>query len=268
MELLHIDLAALALIGLICYSLKTWFLKGNFFHPGLIYTLVNGSIFLIFAFGPYDYQVNIYWYHYYFYALTVIAFIIGVKLGENTKTRRLVKELKLNRKQIWFLSIIALALVIIVPIMLYSLDLGIFSNELTIQDTAAHKIYRANLNAQKREEGISLIKYLVSNLLASFSVIVTSIFLASSLKKKRHLFIFTWLVLALVMSIVLNSRTTLFRSIFAFLIPLLLVKEPVSGKVKLSPRKLKILYKKAIKIVIPIGFVTIINNYYNNQCSH
>ena len=253
MELLHINLAALILIGLIFYSIKTWFFKGNFFHPGLIYSFINGLIFLIFAFGPYIYKVDISWSYYYLYAFITIAFVLGTRLGEKKKNKRLVKDITLNKKQLWLL-----AAIIVVPIVLNSLDLGILSDDFSLQDTAANKFHRTNLNSQQREAGVSTVRYLASNLIESFTVIATSIFLANSFRMKKYLPIVAWLSLILLVSVLLNSRTTLIRSFLFFIIPWYATRKYQVGKIKISKKKLKILFKKTTKMVIPVLLLVIV----------
>ncbi len=250
----HIYLAAFTLIGLILYGLNKWALKGEIFHPGLIYSLVNGGIFLVFAFGPYNYDVKIDWYYYYIYALITIAFVIGINLGQKTKKNRIVKDIKLSYLQLLILFSILICLNIW---QLHNSIIASDSFNFTLEGIANNRLARIALGQQ--QQGVNLIPYVTTQLVNSFIVIGTSIFLASSFKKKKYIPIIIWFFIAIVIAIAGSSRTSLISFAFTFAVPWFIVKkDSFAGKVKISVKTFKKFLKKNLKKFISLGSIILV----------
>ncbi len=242
----HIDLAAFTLVGLILYCLNKWAFKGEIFHPGLIYSLVNGGIFLVFALGPYNYDLEIDWYYYYTYALITITFIIGINLG--TKKKKFVKEINLSSLSLLILFLIVICLNI------WQLNSSILvSNDLSLSlEGAVENMHlRGALGNQIKE--VNLIKYVITQLINSITIITTSIFLASSLKKKKYLYILIWFFLAILMILLSGSRTIVFKFGFAFAVPWLIVtKYTLFRKITISTKTFRKFFKRHSKKLISL----------------
>ena len=252
MEILHINLAAFASIGLIIYSLKKWAFKGNFFHPGLVYALINAGFFVAFVYGPYIYSIQIPWIYYYSYALITIAFIVGIRLGETQKRRKWVKDIKLTSTQLWVLM-----LIVLVPLSLSVLESGILFGSFSLEGAAQDNLYRAASGQQNQEE-VNIIKYAINQLLLSTSAISTSIFLATFIQKKKYLFGLVWFSLTLLIAIIANSRTVLILNGLILLISFYITKkEQILNRLSVTTLKHKTrkFYKNFRRIVIAIILV-------------
>jgi hypothetical protein len=255
---IHIELAAFALIGLIVYTYNQWAVKGDFLNPAIIYALINGGMFIVFAFGPYVYKVNIPWYYYYLYVLITIAFVIGIRLGEKKNKKWIIKDIKLNRKQLFFLSTIVL-----LPIILQLVSSGIFSGEFTLEDTAFNRLDRIESQAIKKSRGVNLVEYILSTFLATVTPILATIFLASSLLARRYLFILIYFISILIISILGNSRTLLLKNILLFIIPYFIIEKNRLRlslrdlKFKLLKKKVKLIIIKNIKIIFPVAIIVL-----------
>jgi len=105
----HLLLTGTASIALIGYSFAKWAAKGEIFHPGFIYSLVNGGIFIVFAFGPYvyPYTQSLYYYMYFF---LICIFVKAIEQGSKTGVQRYIKDLKLKNKFIFILYILLILL--------------------------------------------------------------------------------------------------------------------------------------------------------------
>jgi hypothetical protein len=258
---LAIYLPSLALIGLIFYSLKKWILKGEIFHPGLIYSLVNSVFFLVFAFGPYTYNVKIDRTYYYLYSLVTIAFVIGITLGEKKKDRRFIKDINLSLGK----ALILMTLIIL-PVLETILGSGILTGDLTLEDTARNNLYQAALAQQSREE-INFLNYFLGILFNSFLTVSTSCSITTLLLKKKKLYVILWLLSGIVASLVANSRTLLLNYINALIIPFFITQKLNIAKT-FSKINLKLIIKKNIIILILaffvfVGLTIIITNLRN-----
>lgn len=91
----HLYLTSLVALGLVIYSIIKWAIKGDIFHPGLVYSIINGGLYIVFVFGPYIYKPvpEIY---YYMYVLIICVFVQGVILGNARGICKQVKHIKLK----------------------------------------------------------------------------------------------------------------------------------------------------------------------------
>lgn len=186
-----------------------WGFKGQIFHPALIYSFINGVFLILFAFGPYFYDVEINVIYYYMYAFITIAFIVGIVLGESGKTGKVVKDITLNRKQFLFLYLITL-----MPIFLLLIQLGI-STKFNLEEAAAQRL----LAVSKSYNESNLLLYAIGALILSFNQILPTIFITYSFKSKKYMPIVVWLIVISGLALLQNSRTLLIFNLFLLMIP-------------------------------------------------
>jgi hypothetical protein len=244
-EQIHIYIPTLALICLIFYSFIKWGLKGQIFHPALIYSCINGGFLIVFAFGPYFYAVEINVIYYYMYAFITIAFIVGIVLGEAGKTGKAVKDITLNRQQFFFLYFITL-----MPILLILIQLGI-STKFNLEEAAAARL----LSAAKSQNESNLVHYAFMSLIISFTQLLPTIFLTYGFKSKKYITIALWLSVILGVALLQNSRTLLIFNLFLLIIPYYTV---IQTNYKKTYRK-KYFYLKNILILIKNNMFKIVS---------
>jgi hypothetical protein len=161
---LHIYLSALILIALLTYSINKWLLKGQLFHPGLIYTIVNSSLFIIFAFGPYTYNLDIPWSYYYVYTLTLVFFVIGIVLGEQKRRKGnfSLRSFKIKRKQL-----LIIFLLVLMPLLVKLLGSGLFSENFSLEETVLNRFQ--DIDSGRKAKEISILEYVLSFLFLSIN---------------------------------------------------------------------------------------------------
>lgn len=255
-EQVHIYISAFSLIFLILYCFFKWALKGEIFHPGLIYSFINGVFFIIFAFGPYFYNTEIDWSYYYMYAFITIAFIVGIVCGETGKSKKLVKDITLNRKQFSILYLVA-----VIPMVLLLISLAISTN-LNLEEAAAKKVLET---AQAQSNGANLIEYAITSLIISFNQIVPTVFLTYAFKAKKYIPIAVWLLVVLGVALLQNSRTFLVFTLLLLLISVYTAIKSRSQKTSFSLKQLLTLIKKnRFKIVSIIAIILLLIGIMTN----
>ncbi len=258
----NLELVAIASIGLIIYAIKKWALKGEIFHPGLIYTLVNSLFFIVFVFGPYEYRVKLDSIYSYIYVLVNITFIIGLIWGEKIKSKVYFKDIIIKANKLY-----VLALIVIAPLVLQAFVSGLLSGDLSFQDTAKNNLTRAAMS-QANKDNVNLFNYIFTNLFSSFTVIATSIFLANLFQKKRkskYFLLGAWIFGSIVAAILDNSRTLLFMSLLTLIIPIYLVQKNEIFAFLSKKAALKNLLNKNLKnIVIIIFTIALLVTFLSN----
>lgn len=252
----HLYISAVSLIILILYCFWKWTRKGEIFHPGFIYALINGGFFIVFAFGPYFYDTQVDLSYYYIYAFITIAFIIGIVCGETGTRKKLVKDITLNRKQFSILYLIA-----VIPMILLLLSLG-RSTGFNLEEAAAKRVLET---AQAQNNGANLVQYTITSLIISFNQILPTIFLTCAFRTKRYVPIAVWLLSAFGIALLQNSRTFLVFTLFLLVIPSYTVIKSRYTTIRFSLQQLlKLIKKNRIKILSVLAVILLLIGIMTN----
>lgn len=176
---IHIYTCALILYLLIGYSFFKWIVRGQLFHPGLIYAVINSLFFITFAFGPYKYNVIIDNSYYYMYAFITIAFTVGIVLGEYCKSRKVVKDISLNKAQLFLLYFIIFTFIFVDLINLYKVT------NLNLEIGAAEKLKSVEESLEEKNINVNLL--LFNSLNYSINLIFYSLGITYAFKHLKHL---------------------------------------------------------------------------------
>lgn len=106
-----IYISGIVALLLLLFSFKKWVVKGEVFHPGFIYSLMNYGFYIVFAFGPYIYKFDLDWSYYYMYLLIVCMFVIGIVLGCTTDNGKVVKDISIKPIKLFLIYIILLIVI-------------------------------------------------------------------------------------------------------------------------------------------------------------
>lgn len=203
-EKLHIYISVIFILISISYSFFKWFRKGKIFHPGFIYSFVNGLLFIVFALGQYDYLVKIHWLYYYVYALIITFFIVGIILGENFCIKK-VKDLNINNKNFWLLYITLLT---------YFTYLFFNLRNFSLYGAVEERFSGIAIS----QMNFNIFDYIIYNVVDSFIEIMSPVVFTYAFYRKKYIPIIILSLLMLVINIFTNSRTALLYSMFLIII--------------------------------------------------
>ena len=217
---MDIDILATSSIAifLLIFTLVKWVLKGDFFHPAVVYSFVNCGMFLVYTFGPYSYNLKMDYSYSYMYVLIISISILGMAWGEKVGSGRLVKELRVKKTQlstIYWIVVITTLSISILPFLL--------SGSGNIFQTSVENRFD-NIAARLSEENSNPILFIIQNLRISFFFISTAMISAHTLwnKKKYHRPIILF-ILGIISAILDNSRTMLLFNANLLLIPIFII---------------------------------------------
>jgi hypothetical protein len=233
-------LTGLVAIGLVVYSIIKWAMKGDIFHPGLVYSIINGGIYIVFVFGPYFYTKPVPEIYCYMYVFIICIFVHGIVLGNARGLRKPVKQIKLTPLRLFILYwlLVFLILMSVVPLIIStggSLE-GAVENRFQGIETASDI---SNSNP---------VAFVLTNTILSFFQINTALITSAVLWQRRNYQRIALLILLNVLyALFLNSRTQIVFSLILTFVPIYIVLKE-RGVIDLS--KIKKLLKN-IKFIAP-----------------
>ena len=228
---------------LLIFSFKKWVGKGDIFHAGFIFSLINFGFFIVFAFGPYEYFFNLHWSYYYMYILIGYMFILGLIWGEAKGKNLSVKEININSAQLFCLYLLFL---LTTSYTLFQSNLLSNSN---LQEGAADRLEQVNQEIIK----LNIVNFIIGKIKISLTNIVATLVTAYAVyKRKNYIRIVFLFVLLSAEAIFTNARTTFILGlVLIFVTTYTIFKE--QGFVDFS----KIKWSKNFKFTIPAFLLTV-----------
>ena len=203
-------LSSLAVLGLLIYTFKKWAIKGDFFHPGFIYSLINGGFFIVFTFGPYQYKQKIDSLYYYVYVAILYTFIIGIACGVARGRKQLVKDIKLKSTHL-------LAIYWLVVIVSFLTVMPLILGQVSLEDTVNN---RFDALAARDPGDSNPVRFIIGTLTATFLDIGNAVTVATTVwKRRKYERLIVLLLLAIGIGIIRNSRTSLLFRLTLILVP-------------------------------------------------
>jgi len=229
---------------LLLFSFKKWVLKGDVFHPGFIYCLINCGFFIVFAFGPYSYGFHLNWAYYYIYVLVSFMFIVGIIWGEAKGRKIIVKDIKLSYIQLWILYTILLA---VLAVQLTEL---IGTTGTTLESGVDNRIEQLG----QTETKLNTTKYVITTIEISFIRLSSAIVSAYSFfQKKRYWTLIILFILMIINSVFINSRTSFLMGLMPIVITAYSVLKD-RGTIDFTQIK----WSKNFKFTLPIAILIIV----------
>lgn len=228
---------------LLIFSFRKWAKKGDIFHAGFIFSIINFGFFIVFAFGPYEYFFNLPWSYYYMYILIGWMFILGLIWGEAKGNKLRVKEIKINSAQLFFLYIL------VVAASAYTIFQSKILNDYNLQEGVINRTEQLNQEDLK----VNIASFILGKVETSFTHIVAALVTAYAVYRKKNYvrIIFLFLILT-AEAIFTNARTTFILGVLLiFITSYTVLKE--QGFVDFS----KIKWSKNFKFTIPALILTI-----------
>lgn len=229
---------------LLIFSFRKWARKGDIFHAGFIFSLINFGFFIIFAFGPYEYFFNLHWSYYYMYILIGYMFLLGIDWGEKKGKKLTVKEIQISSTQLFILYILFL---LTGAITIYNSNLlGNYS----LQEAAADRLEQVNQEATKVNVG----SFILAKIKVSFTNIVATLVTAYAIyERKNYIRIMLVFILLTIEAVFTNARTSFVLGlVLIFVTTYTILKE--QGFVNFS----KIKWSKNFKFTIPGLILTVL----------
>lgn len=231
---------------LLLYTFRKWVLKGDLFHPGFIFCLINCGFFIVFAFGPYSYGFNLDISYYYMYVLINLAFVIGIILGGSKSNNKIVKDIKISYLQLWVIYVVLVGLLLA---KLSTLILG--GNGITLEsgvDNRAEQI-------EQIQSKLNITAFILTIIEVSFVRLSSAVITAYSVcQRKRYLRIAVLAILLALSGIFINSRTSFLTGLLPILIAIYTVLED-QGVIDFTQIKWSKNFKFTVPIIILILFV-------------
>ena len=228
---------------LLIFSFRKWVRKGDIFHAGFIFSLINFGFFIVFAFGPYEYFFNLHWSYYYMYVLIGYMFILGLIWGEAKGEKLAVKELKINSAQLFCLYILFLLTIS------YTLFQSNLLSNSSLQEGASDRLEQVNQETIK----LNIVNFVLGKIKVSLTNIVATLVTAYAVyKRKNYIRIVFLFVLLSAEAIFTNARTSFILGLtLIFVTTYTILKE--QGFVDFS----KIKWSKNFKFTIPAFLLTV-----------
>ena len=239
----HILLNGILASLLLLFSFNKWVSKGDVFHPGFVYCLINCGFFIVFAFGPYSYGFNLDWAYYYIYVLVSFMFVVGIIWGEAKGRKIIVKDIKLSYVQLWIIYAILLAVLAV------QLTNVIGSSGTTLESGVDNRLEQLEQAGTK----LNTTKFIITIIEISFIRLSSAIMSAYSFfQKKRYWMIVLLFVLLTINGIFINSRTTFLIGLMPIFITAYSVLKD-RGTINFAQIK----WSKNFKFTIPIAILII-----------
>lgn len=239
----HILLTGVLSALLLLFAFRKWVFKGELFHPGFIFCLINCGFFVLFAFGPYSYGFNLEFSYYYMYVLISYTFVLGIIWGGAKGKKKIVKDIKVGYLQLWIIYIL---LVGILSARLTTL----VGNGITLEtgvDNRSDQIEQVQLN-------LNLTAFLVTVIEVSFVRLSSAIVTAYSICQRKRYFRIALLVALLALNgVFINSRTSFLIGLLPILITIYSVLED-QGLIDFTQIK----WSKNFKFTVPITILLIV----------
>lgn len=239
----HILLTGVLSTLLLVFTFRKWVLKGDVFHPGFIYCLINCGFFIVFAFGPYSYGFKLDLLYYYIYVLVSLTFVIGIIWGSNKGTRKIVKDIRISSLQLWLVYAVLLA---ILSARLSSLVVG---NGASLESGVDNRIEQI----EQVQSKLNITAFILTIVEISFIRLSSALVTAYSVAQNQKYWQIILLVILLTLNgIFTNSRTTFFVG----LVPILLTTYSVlkdRGVIDFTQIK----WSKNFKFTVPIAIAMI-----------
>jgi hypothetical protein len=237
----HIVLTGVFSVLLLLFAFKKWALKGDVFHPGFIYCVINCGFFIVFAFGPYSYDFKLDLAYYYVYVIISFAFVAGIIRGGVQGSKKIVKEIKLSYLQLWIIYGILLTLLLSVLISL--IRGGVIDLESGV-DNRTEQI-------EQVQSKLNIIAFISAIIQTSFIRLSSAIITAYSVAQRQHYLRVALLVILLTLNgIITNSRTSFLIGLLPILISIYSVLKD-QGVIDFS----KIRWSKNFKFTLPITII-------------
>lgn len=231
---------ALFLLG---FSVNRWAIKGELFHPGFIYSLINYGFYIVFAFGPYTYKFNLDWSYHYMYLLIGCMFVLGINWGCNSGNKKVVNDIIIKPVKLFGLYIIILILTGSSLTQLTSLNSSIV--EAGVEN-------RIN-SLENLQTELNLVSFILGRFQDTFIKVSVTIVTAYAIYQRRNYGRVAILFLMLTLTSLLSNSRTLF---ILNLTPLFMVIYTIlkdRGVVDFT----KISWSKNFKYTIPITLTVI-----------
>lgn len=245
----HILLTGALSALLLLFAFRKWVLKGELFHPGFIFCLINSGFFIVFAFGPYSYGFNLEISYYYMYVLISYTFVLGIIWGGAKGKKKVVKDIKISYLQLWVIYILLIAI-------LSARLSNLVSNGITLEsgvDNRAEQI-------EQIQSQLNITAFIILIIEVSYIRLSSAIVTAYSVgQRKRYLRIAFLAVLLALNGVFINSRTSFLIGLLPILISIYSVLEDQGvidfTKIKWS-KNFKFTVPIIISIIVAIGILT------------
>lgn len=238
-----IFISGIAASLLLLFSFKKWVMKGEIFHPGFIYSLINCGFYIIFAFGPYIYKFNLDWSYHYMYLLVTGMFVVGIILGCAANNKKAVKDIIISPTNLFFIYITLLIVIGSSLTQLTSLDDSIIATGVENRIDGIENV----------ETKLNLSSFLFKIFHDIFIKLSTTIVTAYSVWQRRNyeriIILFVVLILS---SLLANSRTFFILSLIPILMTIYTILKD-RGVIDFT----KISWSKNFKYTIPITIIII-----------
>jgi hypothetical protein len=196
-----------------------YLIRGEFFHPGVIYAMLNGCLFLVFVFGPYTYNFKIDYSYYYMYAAIVFTYTAGTVLGSKQGQMKKVKEIFVRARQ---MMAVHWLLVLITTMSIFALIAGFQGSGSVLQNAVENRFNK--IVSFDDTEGSNAVMFFLDNIRSGLLIIGSSLVCAYSFwHKKRYHRVFILILLLAALDILNNSRFTLLFHLSTAFIPLYIV---------------------------------------------
>lgn len=222
-------------------------MKGDIFHPGLVYSIINGGIYIVFAFGPYLYTKPVPEIYCYMYVFIICIFVQGIVLGNARGLRKPVKQIKLTPLRLFILYwlLVFLLLMSVVPL--------IVSTGGSLEGAVQNRFQ--GIASASDISNSNPVRFVLGNTIASFCQINTALITSAVLWQKRNYQRIPLLIFVNVLSALFsNSRTQIIFSLILIFVPTYLVLKE-RGVIDLSKIK-KIL--KNIKFIVSFILIALL----------
>ena len=241
----HLILAGILSILLSLFAVRKWASKGDVFHPGLIYCLINCGFFIVFAFGPYSYGFNLSFIYYYMYVIISAAFVLGIIRGDNNGRKKIVTDIKFNYLQLWVIYGLLLFLLIS---KLNNLTGGDLTNLASGVDNRTEQLEQAQVK-------LNIVGFIILVLQVSFIHLGSAITTAYAVFQKKSY----WRIVLLAILITFNGIFTNSRTTFLIgLVPIFISAYSVlkdRGVIDFSQIKWSKNFKFTVPITVAILFI-------------
>ncbi len=239
----HILLTGILATLLLLFTFRKWALKGEMFHPGFIYCLINCGFFIVFAFGPYSYGFTLDLAYYYMYILICFAFVAGIIWGGAEGSKKIVRDIKISYVQLWIIYGVLLA------ILSARLNNLILRSGTTLESGVDNRTEQI----EQIQSKLNITTFILTIIEISFIRLSSAIVTAYSVFQRQRYWQIALLVILLTLNGVLtNSRTSFLVGLVPILITIYSVLKD-QGVIDFTQIK----WSKNFKFTVPITVLII-----------
>ncbi len=241
----HILFTGTLAVLLLLFTFRKWALKGDVFHPGFIYCLINCGFFIVFAFGPYSYGFKLDLAYYYMYVLISFTFVVGIIFGGARGSKKIVKDIKISYLQLWIIYGILLA------VLSSRLSSLIFGSEATLESGVENRTEQL----EQVQSKLNTTTFILTIIEISFIRLSSALVTAYSVSQRKKY----WRVALLAIMLTLNGIFTNSRTSFLVgLVPIFITIYSVlkdQGVIDFSQIKWSKNFKFTVPTIILIIFI-------------